>query len=187
MILDKCSYISVIEEILNDNCKFSKLNIPGGKDINHIVNFEKRITSQLKLWKGKATIDKSTYKSIKPVGSRPVILYGLGKIHKKTGIGIPPSRPIFSATDTSSYKLAKFLLKFLTPSISNKFTVIDSFHFPEEICQQDSNLHMASLDVDLYLLIFPYRKPSTFVLITCTMTMRIPLTSQSMIFMIGLT
>ena len=187
MIFDRCSYISAIEEILNDNCKFPKLNIPGGKDINHIVNFEKRITSQLKLWKDKAIIDKSTYKSIKPVGSRPVILYGLGKIHKETGNGIPPSRPIFSATDTSTYKLAKFLLKFLTPAISNKFTVIDSFHFPEEICQQDSNLHMASLDIDLYLLIFPYRKPSTFVLITCTMTMRIPLTSQSMIFMICLT
>ena len=28
------------------------------------------------------------------------------------------------------------------------FIVIDSFHFVEEICQQDSNLHMASLDVD---------------------------------------
>ena len=92
---------------------------------------------------------------------------------------------IFSAIDTSTYKLAKVLFKFLTPSISNKFTVIDSFHFAVEICQQDSNLHMASLDVDLYLLIFPYRKPSTFVLITCTM--RIPLTSQSMIFMICLT
>ena len=26
--------------------------------------------------------------------------------------------------------------------------MIDSFHFAEEICQQDSNLHMASLDVD---------------------------------------
>ena len=187
VIFSKCSYVSAIEEILNDNSKFSKLNIPGGKDINDTVNFEKRITSQLKLWKDKAIIDKSTYKSIKPVGSRPAILYGLGKTHKETGNGIPPSRPIFSAIDTSTYKLAKFLLKFLTPWISNKFTVIDSFHFPEEICQQDSNLHMASVDVDLYLLIFPYRKPSTFVLITCTMTMRIPLTSQSMIFMIGLT
>ena len=51
MILDKCSYISVIEEILNDNSKFSKLDIPDGKEINHIVNFEKRLTSELKLFK----------------------------------------------------------------------------------------------------------------------------------------
>ena len=77
--LDKCSYISAIEEILNDNSKFFKLDIPAGKEINHIVNLEKRITSELKLFKEKEVIDKSSYKSIKPVGSTPGILYGLGK------------------------------------------------------------------------------------------------------------
>ena len=86
--------------------------------------------------------------SIKPVGSRRDILYGLGKIHKETRNGIPPFRPILSAIGTPTYNLAKFLLKFLTPSTANEFTVIDSFHFAEEICQQDSNLHMASLHVD---------------------------------------
>ena len=63
VILDKCSYISAIEETLNDNSKFSKLDIPAGKEINHIVNLEKRITSELKLLKEKKIIDKSTYKS----------------------------------------------------------------------------------------------------------------------------
>ena len=148
VILDKCSYISSIEEILNDNSKFSKLDIPAGKEINHIVNLEKRITSALKLLKDKEIIDKSTYKSIKPIGSRPGILYGSGKIHKETRNALPPFRPILSAIDTPTYKLAKFLLKFLTPSTANEYTVIDSFHFAEEICQQDSNLHMVSLDVD---------------------------------------
>ena len=76
VILDKCSYISAIEEILNDNSKFSKLDIPAGKEINHIVNLEKKITSELNLFKDKEIIDKSTYKSIKLVGSRPGILYG---------------------------------------------------------------------------------------------------------------
>ena len=125
VILDKCSYISAIEEILNDNSKFSKLDIPAGKEINHIVNLEKRITSELKLLKEKEIIDKSTYKSIKPVGSRSGILYGLGKIHKKTHNGIPPFRPILSAIGTPTYKLAKFLLKILTPSTANEFTFID--------------------------------------------------------------
>ena len=74
MILDKCSYISAIEEILNDYSKFSKFDIPAGKGINHIVNLEKRITSsELKLLKGKEIIEKSTYKGIKPLGSRPGI------------------------------------------------------------------------------------------------------------------
>ena len=142
-----CFYISAIEEILNDNSKFSKLDILAGKEINHIVNLEKRITSELKLLKDKKLIGKSTYKSIKPVGSRPEILYGSSKIQKETRNGLPPFRPILSAIDTPTYKLAKFLQKFLTPSTANKYTVIDSFHFAEEICQQDSNLHMASLDV----------------------------------------
>ena len=148
MILDKCSYISAIEGILNDYSKFSKLDIPAGKEINHMVNLEKRITSELKLLKDKKIIDKSTYKSIKPVGSRPGILYGLGKTHEETRNGIPPFRLILSAIGTPTYNLAKFLLKFLTPSTANEFTVIDSFHFAEEISQQDSNLHMASLEVD---------------------------------------
>ena len=73
MIIDKCSYISSIEEILNDNSKFSKLDIPGSKEINHIINLEKRITSELKLLTSKEIIDKSSYKSVKPVGSRPGI------------------------------------------------------------------------------------------------------------------
>ena len=78
VILDKCCYISAIEEILNDNSKFSKFDIRAGKEINHIVHLEKRITSELKLLKDKELIDKSTYKSIKPVGFRPSILYGSG-------------------------------------------------------------------------------------------------------------
>ena len=72
----------------------------------------------------------------------------LGKIHKETRNEIPPFRPILSAICTPTYKLVKFLLKFLTPSTANEFTVIDSFHFAEEISQQNSNLHMASLDID---------------------------------------
>ena len=57
MIVDKCSYISAIEEIFKDNSKFSKLDISAGKEINHIVNLEKRITSELKLSKSKEIID----------------------------------------------------------------------------------------------------------------------------------
>ena len=88
MILDKCSYISAIEEVLNDNSKFSK-------------------------------------------GPRPGILYRLGIIHKETCNGMPRFCPILSAIGTPTYKLTKFLLKFLTPSTANEFTVIDSFHFAE--------------------------------------------------------
>ena len=101
-----------------------------GKEKNYL---EKRIASELKLLKDKEIIDKSAYKSIKLVISRPGILYGLGKIYKETRNGVPPFRPILSAIGTSTYKLAKFLLKFLTPSTANEFTDIDSFRFAKEI------------------------------------------------------
>ena len=75
VILDNSSYISAIEEILNDNSMFPKLDIPAGQQITEIVNFQKRISSELELLKDKKIIDKSTYKSVKAVGSRTVILY----------------------------------------------------------------------------------------------------------------
>ena len=37
-----------------------KLDIPAGKEINNIVNLEKRIMSELKLLEDKEIIDKST-------------------------------------------------------------------------------------------------------------------------------
>ena len=37
-------------------------------------------------------VDKATYKNVKPVRSRPGILYGLEKVHKKTKKGLPTLR-----------------------------------------------------------------------------------------------
>ena len=73
VILDKITYLSAIEEILNDHTKFSNLDILAGKEINYITNLEERITSDLKLLKDKEIIDKATYKNIKPARSRPGI------------------------------------------------------------------------------------------------------------------
>ena len=53
VILDRIYYISAIEEILNDHIKFSNLDIPAGREINYIINLEKRISSDLKLLKDK--------------------------------------------------------------------------------------------------------------------------------------
>ena len=186
VILDKISYIRAIEEILNDHTKFSNLEIPAGKEINYITNLEKKITSDLKLLKDEEIIDKATYKNIKPVGSRPGVLYGLGKVHKEINNGLPPFRPILSAIGTPTYKLAKFLLQFLTPLTQNEYTVTDSFHFAEEICKQDPNLYMASLDVDSLFTNIHWTKPLIFVLIVCTRMMRIPLKSQRMFSVIYL-
>ena len=132
VILDKISYISATEETLNDQTKFSNLEILAGKEINYITNLEKKTTSDLKPLKDEEIYDKATYKNIKPVGSRPGVLYGLGKVHKETNNGLPPFRPILSAIVTPSYKPAKFLPPFLTPLTQNEYTVTDSFHFVEK-------------------------------------------------------
>ena len=119
--------ISTIEEILNDHTRFFNFDIPTGKEVNYILNLEKRITSDLKLLKKKEIIDKTTYKNIKTVGSRPGILYRLGKVLKETKNGLPSFCPILSAIGTLTYKLAKLLHPFLTILTENKYAVTDSF------------------------------------------------------------
>ena len=56
--------------------------------------------------------------------------------------------PIHSAIGTSSYKLAKFLIRKLSSVTYNEFTVKDYFASAEEIVHQDSKLFMYSLDFD---------------------------------------
>ena len=67
------------------------------------------------------------------------------KSAKETKNGLPPFRSILSARGTPTYKLGT---PFLTPLTKHEHTVTDPFHLAEEICKQDSNLYMASLDVD---------------------------------------
>ena len=75
-------------------------------------------------------------------------LYGSAKVHKLLKNGLPPFRPILSAIGTLTYKLAKFLVPVLPDITQNEFTVKDSFPFVGETLTQNSDLYMASLDVD---------------------------------------
>ena len=62
--------------------------------------------------------------------------------------GLSQSRPIISAIGTPTYKLPKFLVPILSDITQNEFTVKDSFTFVDEILAQNSDLYIASLDVD---------------------------------------
>ena len=117
VILDETSYISAIEETLNDYSKFSNLDIPAGKEVDYITNLEERITSDLKLLKTEKVIDKAAYENIKPVGSKPGFLcrFRLTTVYKETKNGLQSLCPILSANGTSNYQIAKLLLPFLTP------------------------------------------------------------------------
>ena len=64
-------------------------------------------------------------------------------MQKETKNGLPPFRPILSAIGMPTQKC---LLPSLTLLIENEYTVIGSFHFAEEICKQDPNFCICSLD-----------------------------------------
>ena len=69
-------------------------------------------------------------------------------MHKPLKNGLPPFRPILSAIGIPTYKLAKFLVPVLSNITQNEFTAKDSFTFVYGILTQESDLCMASLDVD---------------------------------------
>ena len=77
---------------------------------------------------------------LKTSRTRPGIMYGSCKVHKTSVGNCPSFRPILSALNTLTYKLAKFLVPILTPLTTNEFTVKDSFHFAEEIVDQQHDL-----------------------------------------------
>ena len=52
-------------------------------------------------------------KHLKQLGTRPGIIYGSFKVHKKSVDGCPPFRPILSASQTPTYNVAKFLIPIL--------------------------------------------------------------------------
>ena len=85
-------------------------------------------------------ISEGTMRSLKLVGTRSGIMYGLCKGHKDINDNFPPFRHILilSAINSSTYKLAKFLVPILKSLASNEYTVMDSFAFAEKIIEQDS-------------------------------------------------
>ena len=148
VIVDKNTYVDKMNSILKDTSKFQELKIEPGKELNYIVSLEKKLRDVYKLLLNAGHINKSTYDKIAPTGSRPGILYGLCKVHKNSVNGSPPFRPILSAINTPTYKLAKFLVPILSSLTSNNYTVVDSFSFSEEVPSFDDSLFMASLDVE---------------------------------------
>ena len=54
---------------------------------------------------------------------------------------------ILLALQTSRYNISKFIVPILNPLTKNEYTVKDSFHFTEEICEQGPTFSMGILDV----------------------------------------
>ena len=72
----------------------------------------------------------------------------MAKVHKPVINRCPSLRPIFSAINTPSYKLAKFLVSLLRPLTSNDSSLKDSFSFKEEGSSFDCAHYMTSFDTE---------------------------------------
>ena len=148
--------------ILSDSPKFQKLSIDQNKILHHIAYMENRIIDVLKKLKNKKVISEKKYKDLYPVGSSPGILCGRANIHKPVKDGVPSFRPILSAMGTPTYKLSKFFVPLLTPLTLNEYTMKDSFSFAEELLNYDSNLIMASFDVESLFTNIPLQETIDF-------------------------
>jgi hypothetical protein len=141
VILNKADYIRKMENIIGDVTKFKLINDDW---FTIILRHEDKVNRFISKLHKKSYIDKETYNELRLSSSQPGTLYGLPKVHKAGN----PLRPILSAIGTSGYKLAKFLIPFLTPLTTNEYTIKDSFSFVEEICNfRNDNFVMASFDV----------------------------------------
>ena len=100
-------------------------------------------------------MSEETYNKLRSVGSKPGTLYGSAKVQNSLKNGLPSFGPILSAIGTPTYTLGKFLLPIFSDITQNEFTVKDIFIFIDEISTQDSNVYMASLDVDALFINIP--------------------------------
>ena len=133
---------------MKDSSKFNSIPVAPAKDINHITNSEKRVTDLLKKLKNKNAISDEIYNKLSPISSKLGTFYGSSKVHKHFINGLPPFRTIISAIATLTYKPAEFLVPVLSDITQSEFIVKGSFTFVDEILTQNSDLYMASLDVD---------------------------------------
>ena len=137
MIADKGNYLDKMENLLNDTREFEKINVKNNGILNFAIKQEKRVGNVLKKLVAANSISEETWKSLKPVGTRPGIMYGLCKVHKDID-NWPSFLSTLSAISTPTYNLAKSLVSILKSLTSNGYTVKDSFIFAEEIVEQDS-------------------------------------------------
>jgi len=141
VLLDKQSYIDKMHTILNDRSKFCLIS---EEWIKLLFRQEDRVNRFIDgLSKGGIISDEERSR-LRVSGSKPGIMYGLPKIHKRN----VPLRPILSTIGTSNYDISKFLVNLLSPICNSEYSIKDSFSFAREISQfRNDNYVMASFDV----------------------------------------
>ena len=140
VVLDKVDYDSKIEEHLNDEATYKKLNR------NTTQSLKNKINSTLKKLKDKDSFDRETYQTLYCSTAVTPTFSGLIKIHK---VG-EPIRPIVSFVESPTYRTAQLLSNVLTPFTSLAPQKLknssDAKQFLENIVISDDQL-LVSFDV----------------------------------------
>ena len=124
VLLDKDKYLQEMSKTLNNNVMFEIFQFDHDKELNYILNLQRKIINVLKDLTNKEEITEVDYNHPYPCGSRPGILYGIAKVHKPVTDRCLSLRPIISLINTPSYKLDKFLVPLLTPLTTSAFVFI---------------------------------------------------------------
>ena len=133
------NFNQIFNRILDDTSKFKRLHVEEKKVFNHIIHMKQCISDLLKSFKNQNEILVKNY-NLYLSGSNPEIFYGLVKIRKALEGGIPTFRPIFFATGTTTYKLAKLLKPITTYDYATRY----SFLFAKELEEFDPILFIAT-------------------------------------------
>lgn len=143
VILNRSDYINKMNHILSDTTKFKLINC--NDRVLHTLHQEDKVNRVLNKLKKDGVLSESQYSDLSISGSSPGIMYGLPKIHKENS----PLRPILSANNTTTYRIAKFLVPLLQPFTTNSYTIKNSFEFSKIITSfSNSNSYtMCSYDI----------------------------------------
>lgn len=138
VILDKLDYVNKMNELLNDETVYKKLDKNPLKEINK--KFNKKLKEIL-------NFDDQLIKKLFVFTPNLAYMYGLIKTHKPNN----PARPVISSVKTASYKLSKWLVNLLSPLLGNisKSHIKNNRHFVEILTSLNLNYNfkMFSLDV----------------------------------------
>ena len=83
--------------IFSDQKKVSKVSLKDNTSLNFAISQEKHFDKVLKNLVQSKSMTEKTKKSLKPVGTRPGVMYGSCKVHKASVGNCAAFRPILSA------------------------------------------------------------------------------------------
>ena len=88
VIVDRNKYTERMENFLSDQNKFQKIALKGDNFLNFITSQEKHIHKIYKKLVDCNSLAEETRRHLKPVGTRPGIMYGSCKVHKNVLIAV---------------------------------------------------------------------------------------------------